>query len=120
MIGFEIDVCLVSELWFKVQRRSENIGISNYTFQHVDHNPTNSTESLDGDVARYWKTKKDVTKLNVVVSEDIELTWFLSKALKLYLVVVYNPQHSPNEYLLLSHLRNSVEKIAVETPGTTL
>ena len=82
----------------------------------MDRNPTNSAKSIGNGIACYSKTTMDVTKLKVVGSEDFELMWLLSKALKLYLVVVYHPPNATNGKLLLSHLRNSSEKLAVETP----
>ena len=117
LIACEIDVCQVSETWFSVQNRSESIEFTNYTFQRADRNPTNSAKSSGGGVACYAKTTMDNTKLMVVGSEDFELMWLLSKALKMYLVVVYYLPDETNGQLLLSHLRNSIEKLAVETPG---
>ena len=89
LIACEIDVCLVSETWFNVQTRRVSIEITNYTLRRVDCTPTNSARSIGAGVACYSKTTMGVTKLNVVGSEDFELMWLLSKALKLYLVVVY-------------------------------
>ena len=43
--------------------------------------------------------------------------WLLSTALKPYLVVVYYPPDAMNGKLMLSHLRKSSKKLAVETPG---
>ena len=43
--------------------------------------------------------------------------WLMSKALKLYLVVVYYPPDATNGNLLLSHPRNSIEKLGTGTPG---
>ena len=116
LIACEIHVCLVSETWFIVQTRSQSIQFPNHTLQRVDRNPTNSAKNIVGGLARYSKRAMDITKINVVGSEDIEVMWLVSKALKLYLVVVYYPPDATSGKSLLSHSRNIVEKLAVEIP----
>ena len=59
----------------------------------------------------------DVSKLYVVGSEKFEMRSLWSKALKLYLAVVNYPPDATNGILLLSYLSNSIDKLAVETPG---
>ena len=120
LIECEIDVRLVSERCFNVQTKSKSIESPNCTLERVDRSPTNSAKSIGGGVACYSKTTMDVTELKVVGSEDFELMWLLSKALKLYLVVVYYPPDATNGNFLLSHLKDSIEKLAVEAPGYIL
>ena len=117
LIACEIDVSLISETWFEVQTRSKSIEIPKDTIQRVDRNSTNSAKSIGSGVACYSKATMAVNKLNVIGPEDFQLMWFLSRALKLYLAVVYYSLDATNGKLLLSHLRNGIEKLAVETTG---
>ena len=88
LITCEIDECLKSETRFNAQTRSESIDIPSYTLQRVNRYPTNSAKSIGGGVACYSKSTMDVTKLEIVGSDDFELMWLLTKALNLYLLVV--------------------------------
>ena len=73
-----------------MQTRSESIETLNDTLQRVDRNHTNFAKSIGDGVACYPKTTMDVTKFNVVGSEDIELKWLLSNTLKSELPARYN------------------------------
>ena len=83
----------------------------------MDRNPNNSARSNNGGVASCSKKTMDVTILYVVGCENFVTMSLWSKALKLYLVVVNYPPDATNGILLLSHLSNSIGKLAVENPG---